>query len=71
MARELRLAVEVSMDYRKNNDFVNAEEIQRGIRQVMDHDGDTRKRVKETREMSKRSSLDGWWFFLLFTGAFY
>ena len=71
MARELGLAVEVSMDYRKNSDFVNAEEIQRGIRQVMDHDGDTRKRVKETREMSKRSSLDGWWFLLLFTGAFY
>jgi UDP:flavonoid glycosyltransferase YjiC (YdhE family) len=60
MARELGLAVEVSMDYRKNSEvIVNAEEIQRGIRQVMDHDSDTRKRVKEMSEMSKKALMDG------------
>ncbi|XP_062009129.1 putative UDP-glucose flavonoid 3-O-glucosyltransferase 3 [Rosa rugosa] len=57
MVRELGLAVEVSMAYKKGS--VNAEDIERGIRQVMEHDSDIRKRVKEMSKLSKTALMDG------------
>ncbi|KAM1767997.1 hypothetical protein ACFX12_046020 [Malus domestica] len=57
---ELGLAVEIKMDYRRDNDVVvSAEDIERGIRQVMELDSDVRKRVKEMSEKSKKALVDG------------
>ncbi|KAM1461672.1 hypothetical protein TB2_045830 [Malus domestica] len=41
LVKELGLAVEIKLDYRKDSDvLVSAEDVERGIRQVMEHDGD-------------------------------
>ena len=48
MVKELGLAVEISLDYRRgSNKLVLAEEIERGIKCLMDGDGEVRKKVKE------------------------
>ncbi|XP_007215289.2 putative UDP-glucose flavonoid 3-O-glucosyltransferase 3 [Prunus persica] len=64
LVRELGLAVEIKMEYRR--DFygespkvVKAEEIERGIREVMVQDSDLRKRVKEMSEKGKKALMDG------------
>ncbi|KAK2651226.1 hypothetical protein Ddye_018715 [Dipteronia dyeriana] len=65
LVRELGLAVEIKMDYRKENSNENAavivtsEEIERGIRCLMEYDTDIRKRVKETSVMSRKTLMDG------------
>ncbi|CAB4274022.1 unnamed protein product [Prunus armeniaca] len=58
LVRELGLAVAIKMDYRRDTQVVViAEEIQRGIREVMEHDSDVRKRVKEMSEKSKKALI--------------
>ncbi|CAL8138518.1 unnamed protein product [Prunus armeniaca] len=58
--KELGLAVEIKMDYRKDSEVVvSAQDIERGIRQVMEHDSVIRKRVKEMSENSKKSLMNG------------
>ncbi|KAB2610818.1 UDP-glucose flavonoid 3-O-glucosyltransferase 3 [Pyrus ussuriensis x Pyrus communis] len=53
---ELGLAVEIKMDYKTESEVVvSAEEIERGIKEVMELDSDTRKRVKETSEKGKKA----------------
>ncbi|GMN27303.1 hypothetical protein TIFTF001_001593 [Ficus carica] len=65
LVRELGLAVEIKMDYRKElgNDveavILRAEEIERGIKSVMEHDSDIRKRVQEMTDKSRKSMLNG------------
>lgn len=69
LVRELGLAVEIKVDYRKDfnestgNDpgvvILKAEEIERGIRSVMVHDCDIRKKVKEMSEKSRKGLLEG------------
>ncbi|XP_008229637.1 PREDICTED: putative UDP-glucose flavonoid 3-O-glucosyltransferase 3 [Prunus mume] len=64
LVRELGLAVEINMEYRRSfygdsPKVVKAEEIERGIREVMVQDSDLRKRVKETSEKSKAALMDG------------
>ncbi|KAI5339868.1 hypothetical protein L3X38_019141 [Prunus dulcis] len=60
LVKELGLAVEIKMDYRKGSEVVvSAEEIGRGIREVMEKDSDTRERVKEMSVKSKKALLDG------------
>ncbi|KAK7846347.1 udp-glycosyltransferase 71k2 [Quercus suber] len=55
MVKELGLAVEISLDYRRGgNKLVLAEEIERGIKRLMDGDGEVRKKVKE---MSKKARM--------------
>ncbi|KAM7499919.1 hypothetical protein LguiA_024333 [Lonicera macranthoides] len=59
MATELGLAVEIKMDYRNDREdyevgIVAAEDIERGIREMMKIDGsEMRKKVKEMREKSR------------------
>lgn len=63
---ELGLAVEIKMDYRKE-DFVienpttvvSAQEIERGIRCLMEHNSEMRTRVKEMSEKARKALLDG------------
>ncbi|TXG57732.1 hypothetical protein EZV62_015561 [Acer yangbiense] len=65
LVRELGLAVEIKMDYRKelNTDgkavIVTSEEIERGIRCLMAYDTDIRKRVKEMSVISRKALMDG------------
>lgn len=60
MVRELGLAVEISLDYDKDSgDFMKAEEIERGIRCLMEEDSDVRKKVKVMSEMSRKTLMEG------------
>ncbi|PKI70930.1 hypothetical protein CRG98_008663 [Punica granatum] len=44
MVRGLRLAVEIRLDYREGSDLVRAEEVERGVRALMEGDGDVRRK---------------------------
>ncbi|CAL9013337.1 unnamed protein product [Prunus brigantina] len=60
LIKELGLAVEIKMNYRKDSEVVvSAQDIERGIRRVMEHDSVIRKRVKEMSEKSKKSLMNG------------
>ncbi|BFG25774.1 hypothetical protein CerSpe_120480 [Prunus speciosa] len=60
LVKELGLGVEIKIDYVKDSDVVvSAEEIERGIRQVMEKDSDIRERVKEISEKGKKALTDG------------
>ncbi|KAL0008649.1 hypothetical protein SO802_010151 [Lithocarpus litseifolius] len=60
MVKELRLAVEVKMDYSKSKQIiVTAMEIERGIREVMDPNSEIRKNVKEIKEIGRKALMDG------------
>jgi len=61
---ELKMGVEIALDYRAEfngepNYLVTADKIERGIRSVLDKDGDVRKKVKEMSEKSKNTLLEG------------
>ncbi|PQQ16075.1 UDP-glycosyltransferase 71A16 [Prunus yedoensis var. nudiflora] len=48
------------MSYRRDDQVVvSAEEIERGIKEVMEHDSDQRKRVKEMSEKCKKALMEG------------
>ncbi|KAJ4705644.1 Glycosyltransferase [Melia azedarach] len=64
LVRDLGLAVDIKMDYRKdsstkNPTVVSAGEIERGIRGVMEQDSGIRKRVKEISEKARKALMDG------------
>lgn len=60
LVKELGLAVEITMDYRKDNPvIVRAEDIERGIRCAMEHDSEVRMKVKEMSERSRKVLMDG------------
>ncbi|KAJ9174658.1 hypothetical protein P3X46_013279 [Hevea brasiliensis] len=59
MVTELELAVEIKMDYRNDSGvIVNCNEIERGIRSLMEHDSKKMKKVKEMSENSRRALMD-------------
>ncbi|KAA8526164.1 hypothetical protein F0562_007736 [Nyssa sinensis] len=65
LVRELGLAVELKLDYRRDSfwssdevGLLTAEEIESGIRQVM-IDGEIRKKVKEMKEKSRVAMMEG------------
>uniref|UniRef100_A0A2N9GHA1 Uncharacterized protein n=1 Tax=Fagus sylvatica TaxID=28930 RepID=A0A2N9GHA1_FAGSY len=58
MVRELGLAVEMRLDYRKGADLVLADEIERAVRGVMDGI-EVRKKVKEMGEMARKAVMEG------------
>ncbi|XP_059651140.1 anthocyanidin 3-O-glucosyltransferase 2-like [Cornus florida] len=63
--RELGIAVEIKMDYRKdprrefNQVPLTAEEIETGIRKVMMDDGEIRKKANEMKEKSREAVTEG------------
>lgn len=65
MVKELGLAVEITLDYKRdlsgadNKIILSAEKIEEGLRKVMEHDSDIRKRVKEIREKSRKALING------------
>jgi len=61
---ELKMAVEIVLDYRveyngEPNYLVTADKIERGIRNVLEKDGEVRKKVKEMSEKSRKTLLEG------------
>ena len=60
MVKELGLAMEIKLDYKKDGDIVKAEEIESGIRSLMGSDGEViRRRVHEMRENSVKALMNG------------
>ncbi|CAI9089777.1 OLC1v1024411C1 [Oldenlandia corymbosa var. corymbosa] len=67
LVKELEMAVEIKMDYRKhtwqtlnlNCEDVSADVIEKGIRVVMDPDSEVRKKVKEMQEKSHSVPKEG------------
>ncbi|KAK3036612.1 hypothetical protein RJ639_031677 [Escallonia herrerae] len=66
MVKELEMAVEIKMDYRKEflstgttSMVVTSEEIESGIRRLMDSGSERRKKVKEMKEKSRTAVLEG------------
>ncbi|XP_022141883.1 anthocyanidin 3-O-glucosyltransferase 2-like [Momordica charantia] len=64
MVVELGLAVEITLDYRKDfhaerSRVLSAEEIESGIEKLMDHSDEIRKRVKTKSEESRKSVMEG------------
>ncbi|XP_057991041.1 anthocyanidin 3-O-glucosyltransferase 2 [Hevea brasiliensis] len=60
MVIELGLAVEIKMDYSKESGMiVNCDEIERGIRCLMENDSEKRKKVKEMSEKSRMALIEG------------
>ncbi|CAL5323134.1 unnamed protein product [Camellia sinensis] len=59
MVRELGVAVEMRLDYRRGGDLVMADEIERAVRSVMVSDSDVREKVKEIGEKSKKALVEG------------
>ncbi|KAI3808518.1 hypothetical protein L1987_24469 [Smallanthus sonchifolius] len=62
MVKDLGLAVEISLDYNirdKNQKMVSAEEIEKGIREVMDRDSEVRAKVKTMKAKSRMAREEG------------
>ncbi|XP_057972130.1 anthocyanidin 3-O-glucosyltransferase 2-like [Malania oleifera] len=62
MVKELGLGVEIRMDYKMDGysgSLVSAEEIEKGIRGVMEGDGEVRRKVKEMREKVREAVTEG------------
>lgn len=59
--KDLGIAVEIKMDYMKNSGqvTVRADEIEKGIRQLMEAEGDIRKRVRELKEKARTCLTKG------------
>jgi hypothetical protein len=64
LVTELKTAVEIALDYRVElfggpNYLLTADKIERGIRNVLEKDGEVRKKVKEISEKSRKTLLEG------------
>ncbi|KAE8734747.1 UDP-glycosyltransferase 71C3 [Hibiscus syriacus] len=58
--KELGLAVAMKLDFRMGtSEVVTAEEIEEGVRQVMDEGSEVRKKVKEMAEMARKAVING------------
>ncbi|KAK7385518.1 hypothetical protein VNO78_31240 [Psophocarpus tetragonolobus] len=53
------LAVELRLDYRKGSHLVMAEEIEKGLKQLMDRNNVVHKNVKEMKEKARKAVLTG------------
>ncbi|XP_028791162.1 anthocyanidin 3-O-glucosyltransferase 2-like [Neltuma alba] len=60
LVRELKLGVEICLDYRRGwSSVVSAGRIEKGIKEVMQKESEVRKKVKLMSEMSKRALMEG------------
>nr|QSB46685.1 glycosyltransferase [Rubia yunnanensis] len=60
LVKEVGIAVEIKMDYRKDAPvLVGADQIEGGIREVMQGESGIRKKVKELMEKARNASLEG------------
>ncbi|KAF3450064.1 hypothetical protein FNV43_RR06143 [Rhamnella rubrinervis] len=58
MVKELRLAVEIRLDYREGSGLVLAEEVERGIKKLMEDDEEVRRKAKEMRDKSRMALME-------------
>ncbi|KAF2286762.1 hypothetical protein GH714_027993 [Hevea brasiliensis] len=59
LVKELGLAVEIRVDFRnESGDLVLAEEVERGIKRLMDVDDEVRRKVKEMSKKSKMAVME-------------
>ncbi|KAF5472241.1 hypothetical protein F2P56_008977 [Juglans regia] len=58
MVRELGLAMEITLDYRAGSDLVVADEVERGIKRLMDGDDEVRTKVKEMGQKSRKAMME-------------
>nr|WIW42698.1 UDP-glycosyltransferase [Nicotiana tabacum] len=65
LVKDLRMGVEIKMDYRKDMKvmgkevIVKAEEIEKAIREIMDSESEIRVKVKEMKEKSRAAQMEG------------
>ncbi|CAI8585689.1 unnamed protein product [Vicia faba] len=59
MVKELKLGVELRVDYRRGSDNVVAEEIEKGLKDLMDRDNIVHKKVEEIKEMARNAVANG------------
>ncbi|XP_015873730.3 UDP-glycosyltransferase 71K1-like [Ziziphus jujuba] len=62
MARELGMAEELRVDYRRGGnvgDLVMADEIEKAVRDVMEKESEVRKKVKEMGELARKAVMEG------------
>jgi UDP:flavonoid glycosyltransferase YjiC (YdhE family) len=59
MVRDLGLAVELKLDYRRGGELVVAEEIEKAVKCLMDGESEVRKRVKEMSGKSTNAVVNG------------
>ena len=59
------MAVEISVDYRmdhkngSNSGLISRERIEKGIKEVMERESETRTKVKQMNEMSRKALMEG------------
>ncbi|KAI6704825.1 hypothetical protein NL676_007787 [Syzygium grande] len=58
MVAELGLAVEIRLHYREGSALVSAEELEGGLRRLMDGSGAVRSKVKEMRDKSRTAVME-------------
>ncbi|KAL1346825.1 hypothetical protein AAHE18_08G213900 [Arachis hypogaea] len=59
MVKEFGLAVEMRLDYRTGSDVIMADEIENGLKKLMDRDNVVHKKVKEMKNMARKAVLKG------------
>nr|ARU08123.1 UGT86 [Gardenia jasminoides] len=62
LVKELGMAVEISLDYneaKEHQELVRAEQIEKGLRELMDGENEVRKRVKEFSKKSRAAAQEG------------
>ncbi|XP_028778903.1 UDP-glucose flavonoid 3-O-glucosyltransferase 6-like [Neltuma alba] len=65
VVRELKLGVEVSLDYRMGfenrgkSGVVSAERIEKGMKEVMEEESELRKKLKEMSQLSRKAVMEG------------
>ncbi|XP_057971528.1 UDP-glycosyltransferase 43-like [Malania oleifera] len=59
MVRELGLSMEIRLDYRHGGELVRAEEVERGVKQLMEGDGEVRRRVQVMGEKGRTAVMEG------------
>ncbi|KAM7500402.1 hypothetical protein LguiA_024816 [Lonicera macranthoides] len=58
MVKELKLAVEITLDYRLGSELVLAEEVERGVESLMEGDSEVREKVKEMSIKCKNALME-------------
>ncbi|KAH7521178.1 hypothetical protein FEM48_Zijuj07G0005700 [Ziziphus jujuba var. spinosa] len=58
MGLELSLAVEIRLDYKEGSDLILAEEVERGIKMLMNGEEEVREKVREMRKKSRMALME-------------
>ncbi|MBA0862313.1 hypothetical protein Goshw_007054 [Gossypium schwendimanii] len=58
LVKELGLGVEIRLDYREGSDLVVAEELERGLRRLMDGEDELKAKVREMKSKSRMALME-------------